>query len=60
MDAGLALALYWIDTRWGCGGILVNEQGIVIDGAPIFRRLIGQSVASLRRSYRLVQAEAAQ
>jgi hypothetical protein len=41
---------YWIDTGWGCGGIVVRG-GKVVDGAPIFRKLIGEPIAKLARIY---------
>ena len=53
-QGGLALRLYWVDTGWGCGGLLVDEKGIVRDSAPIFRRFLGQSIERLSRAYRVV------
>lgn len=43
---------WWIDTRWGCGGIGV-EDGCVVDSAPIFKKLRGQTLEKLRRTYRV-------
>ena len=48
------LKLYWIDTRWACGGI-ITQFGIVIDGAPIFRKFIGQNIARLAKSYKFIE-----
>jgi hypothetical protein len=28
--------LYWIDTGFACGGVIVNNYGVVIETAPIF------------------------
>lgn len=31
---------YWLDTKWGCGLVTVNQLGMVIDPvAPIFKML---------------------
>lgn len=46
--------LYWIDTGWGCGGIIVAPNNIIIPGgAPIFKKFIGQSIEKLKRSYKI-------
>lgn len=47
------MKLHWIDTGWGCGGILSHE-GIVRQGAPIFKRLFGVSLDRLRKIYRVI------
>lgn len=44
------MKLYWCDTGWGCGGLLVNGQKIV-GGAPIFRKLIGSSIGRISAIY---------
>lgn len=44
--------LYWIDTKWACGGIEVQDK-IVVSGAPIFRKFIGQSIYKLMRFYKV-------
>jgi len=44
---------YWIDTGWGCGGI-ITSNGIVVDGAPIFRKLRGQLVSKLSKYYNII------
>lgn len=44
--------IYWIYTKWACGGIKV-EKGIVVSGAPIFKRLIGQRLQELQRIYKV-------
>jgi hypothetical protein len=37
---------YWLNTGWATGGVIV-EDGIIIDGAPIFRKLIGQKLVDV-------------
>jgi len=32
---------YLLDTKWACGGVRVQD-GRIVEGAPIFRKLIGQ------------------
>jgi len=43
---------WWIDTRWACGGIKTKD-GVVIYGAPIFKKFKGQSIQRLCRSYKV-------
>ena len=43
---------YQLDTKWGCGGIKV-ENGIVVEGAPIFRKLISEKITKLQKYYKL-------
>jgi uracil-DNA glycosylase family 4 len=43
--------LYQIDTGWGCGGIFV-ENGIIVGGAPIFKKLFGETLDKIRRTYK--------
>ena len=38
--------MYWIDTGWACGGVIV-ENDIIVSGAPIFKRFFGQPIDSL-------------
>lgn len=39
--------LYQIDSGYACAGVLVLN-GVIFKAAPIFRRLIGQRIASVR------------
>lgn len=45
---------YYIDTGWGCGAIIV-KRGIVVDSAPIFRKLRGKRISYLKRIYPCVK-----
>lgn len=36
--------LYWLDTGWACGGVLVDNLGKIVGGAPIFKKLLGQQL----------------
>ena len=45
---------YLLDTKWACGLIIVKD-GIVIDGAPIFRKLFGQSLLKLQKIYKVTE-----
>lgn len=38
--------LYWIDTGFACGGVIVND-GIITSGAPIFKKFFGQPVKNI-------------
>jgi hypothetical protein len=39
---------FQLDTGWACGGVEVNEKGLIVSGAPIFRKLIGQSMYKMK------------
>lgn len=43
----------WIDTGWACGGIEVLD-GVVVGGAPIFRKFYGQRAKDLQKRYKVV------
>ena len=45
---------YLLDTKWACGLIIVKD-GIVIDGATIFRKLFGQSLIKLQKIYKVTE-----
>ena len=40
------MELYWIDTGWACGGVIVNKN-IIVETAPIFSKFMGQSINKL-------------
>lgn len=48
--------LYWIDSKWGCGGIFVKD-GIIVGGAPVFKKFIGQSIQKISNYYKIVKEE---
>ena len=50
------MRLYWIDTKWACGGIWVKNK-IVYEGAPIFKKFIGQSINRLKQIYQVKKLE---
>ena len=38
----------WLDTRWGCGLVTVDDRGIIVmPTAPIFKKLRGQVFAEI-------------
>ena len=45
-----------LDTKWACGLIIVRD-GIIVDGAPIFRKLFGQSIDKIGKIYKIVKLE---
>lgn len=53
----MTILFYQLDTGWACGGIFVRE-GRVTGGAPIFRRLIGQKLATFPSRYHLTRIDA--
>lgn len=44
--------LYQLDTGWACGGIFV-ENGTVVGGASIFRKLFGSKLTKLKQVYKV-------
>ena len=40
--------LYWIDTGFACGGVIVNDLDVIVEAAPIFSKFIGQSIGNLK------------
>jgi hypothetical protein len=53
------MTLWQLDTLWGCGGVWVDDAGRIVDGAPIFRRLLGQrlDIVIQRGRYHAVQVK---
>lgn len=47
---------FFIDTRWGCGGVEAIE-GIIVGGAPIFRKFYGQTIDELSKCYKIHHME---
>lgn len=45
---------YLLDTKWACGLIIVRD-GIVVDGANIFKKLFGQSLVKLQKIYKVTE-----
>ena len=43
---------YLLDTKWACGLIIVRD-GIIVDGAPIFRKFFGQSIDKISKIYKI-------
>lgn len=44
--------LYWLDAKFGCGGVYVRN-GKIVGGAAIFSKLAGQDIKSLPKWYRV-------
>lgn len=38
--------MYWIDTGWAYGGVIVKDD-IIVECAPIFKKFKGQPVINL-------------
>lgn len=45
-----ALTTWWwyIDTGYACGAVVTDALGKIVDAAPIFRKLIGRNVGTIR------------
>ena len=40
---------YLLDTGWGCGLIIVDDFGFIIDSAPIFKSLIDKKLNKIEK-----------
>jgi len=38
------MALYYIDTGYGCGGVITNKKNIIVETAPIFKWTKGKHI----------------
>lgn len=43
-----------VDSGYACAGVAVTERGVIIEAAPIFRKLVGQRLAVVLTRYREV------
>lgn len=48
MREGVPCWLWYVDDGYGCGGVVVNVQGMITGGAPIFRRYRGLRLNKVR------------
>jgi len=39
---------YWYSLPWATGAICVRD-GVIVDGAPIFRKMIGWKASAMRK-----------
>jgi len=39
---------YWYNTKFGCGAIITNKSGYIIDTAPIFKALRGKHISFIK------------
>ncbi len=44
---------YWLDTGWGCGYIKADSLQRVVETAPIFKKLIGTQIQTLKAFYKV-------
>ena len=48
MNTDNETGVYWIETEFACGGVVV-ENGLIVNAAPIFKRFINQHINALRQ-----------
>lgn len=51
------LRLVWFRTGYACGALLVDATGVIRDSCPIYRKLQGQTLESVKRSRSFVACE---
>ena len=40
--------LYWFNTPWACGGVIV-KNGRIVNACPIYRKMISWPATSMKR-----------
>lgn len=40
--------LWWVDSRYACGGLITDVNGTIVDSAPIFKTMRGKKIDSVR------------
>ncbi len=36
--------LYWLNTTYCCGGIVINERNVIIDSCPLYKWMRGKTL----------------
>jgi len=53
--------LYWVNTKYGCGGVRVGESGRINETCPLYRWMEGKSfkevISGLRYSKKLLNCK---
>ena len=45
--------LIWFNTKYACGGIICNRQGIIIETCPIYRKkMLGKKFRDIEKEFR--------
>jgi hypothetical protein len=52
-EVGAGETLWWVHAGWGFGAVITDEKGVIVDSAPILRKLRGLWVEGLPRHYRV-------
>ena len=51
------ITLYYVDTKYGCGGVEVNESGRIVKTCPLYRwmlnKSLGEVLGGLKRAKKL-------
>ena len=48
---------YWVNSHYGCGAVVCNSEGVIIDSAPIFMQLRGDTIGHIKNCYDVVPLE---
>lgn len=51
MNPDNRIELFWVDTGYACGGVIC-QNGRVIEAAPIYRWMVGRSMAEIEKGLR--------
>ena len=44
--------LYYMDTKYGCGGVIVNDTGYIVETCPLYRWMLRKSLEEVLRGLR--------
>jgi len=48
--------LYRLDTKYGCGGVVVNQGGLIVETCPLYRWMIGKPFRTILDSLKKAKA----
>lgn len=48
---------YLLDTGWACGWVKTGPRNIIVDTAPIFKKLVGKNIYLLPVKYNFVRLQ---
>jgi len=47
--------LYRLDTKYGCGGVVVNEMGMINETCPLYKWMLNKTLPEVLRGLKLTK-----
>lgn len=41
--------LYYLDTKYGCGGVIVDDRGYIVEACPLYRWMLRKTLEEVLR-----------